>query len=192
MPSLLLRGTVAIGDALAPGAWVALRDGLIAGVGQGSPPAGFGAPLELGDQVIAPGFVDVHVHGGGGAQAAGDDPAEVADQVLRAARFHASHGTTCMVATTVSDTAQRLRATAAGVRIVTAEYRIAKRPAGRVPVDYNQNAWGKTLASVYSVRARPRATERLSRACTWRVRGWPATAAAPMTRRCCAGPIPPS
>jgi bifunctional non-homologous end joining protein LigD len=42
--------------------------------------------------------------------------------------------------------------------IVTAEYRIAKRPAGRVLVDYNQNAWGKTLASVYSVRARPNAT----------------------------------
>jgi bifunctional non-homologous end joining protein LigD len=42
--------------------------------------------------------------------------------------------------------------------IVTAEYRIAKRPAGRVLVDYNQNAWGKTLASVYSVRAKPRAT----------------------------------
>ena len=29
--------------------------------------------------------------------------------------------------------------------IITAEYRIAKRPAGRVLVDYNQNAWGKTL-----------------------------------------------
>jgi bifunctional non-homologous end joining protein LigD len=42
--------------------------------------------------------------------------------------------------------------------IVTAEYRIAKRPPGRVLVDYNQNAWGKTLASVYSVRAKPRAT----------------------------------
>ncbi len=44
-------------------------------------------------------------------------PQAVADQVLRAARFHASHGTTCMVVTTVSDTPQRLRATAAGVRI---------------------------------------------------------------------------
>jgi bifunctional non-homologous end joining protein LigD len=43
-------------------------------------------------------------------------------------------------------------------RIVTAEYRIAKRPPGHVLVDYNQNAWGKTLASVYSVRATPRAT----------------------------------
>jgi bifunctional non-homologous end joining protein LigD len=49
--------------------------------------------------------------------------------------------------------------------IVTAEYRIARRPAGRVLVDYNQNAWGKTLASVYSVRAQPRAT--VSTPVTW-------------------------
>jgi bifunctional non-homologous end joining protein LigD len=41
--------------------------------------------------------------------------------------------------------------------LVTAEYRVAKRPVGRVLVDYNQNAWGRTLASVYSVRPRPRA-----------------------------------
>jgi len=47
----------------------------------------------------------------------------------------------------------------AGARpaVVTAEYRISRRPAGRVLVDYNQNAWGRTLASVYSVRPRPRA-----------------------------------
>lgn len=42
--------------------------------------------------------------------------------------------------------------------ILTAEYRIAKRPAGTVLVDYNQNAWGKTLASIYSVRPTPTAT----------------------------------
>jgi bifunctional non-homologous end joining protein LigD len=42
--------------------------------------------------------------------------------------------------------------------LVTAEYRVAKRPPGRVLVDYNQNAWGRTLASVYSVRPRPDAT----------------------------------
>jgi bifunctional non-homologous end joining protein LigD len=40
-------------------------------------------------------------------------------------------------------------------KLVTAEYRIARRPRGRVLVDYNQNAWGRTLASVYSVRPRP-------------------------------------
>jgi bifunctional non-homologous end joining protein LigD len=34
---------------------------------------------------------------------------------------------------------------------------VAKRPAERVLVDYNQNAWGRTLASVYSVRPHPSA-----------------------------------
>jgi bifunctional non-homologous end joining protein LigD len=43
-------------------------------------------------------------------------------------------------------------------KLVTAEYKIAKRPEGRVLVDYNQNAWGRTLASIYSVRPKPRAT----------------------------------
>ena len=36
--------------------------------------------------------------------------------------------------------------------LMTSEYRVARRPRGRVLVDYNQNAWGRTLASVYSVR----------------------------------------
>jgi bifunctional non-homologous end joining protein LigD len=42
--------------------------------------------------------------------------------------------------------------------LLTAEYKVAKRPLGRVLVDYNQNAWGRTLASIYSVRPRPEAT----------------------------------
>jgi bifunctional non-homologous end joining protein LigD len=54
---------------------------------------------------------------------------------------------------------------AANPKIATAEYIIAKRPYGRVFVDYNQNAWGKTLASVYSVRPTPRAT--VSTPVTW-------------------------
>jgi len=49
--------------------------------------------------------------------------------------------------------------------LVTAEYRIADRPRGRVLVDYNQNAWGRTLASVYSVRPLPDAT--VSTPVTW-------------------------
>jgi bifunctional non-homologous end joining protein LigD len=49
--------------------------------------------------------------------------------------------------------------------LITAEYRVAKRPRGRVLVDYNQNAWGRTLASIYSVRPRPEAT--VSTPVTW-------------------------
>jgi len=49
--------------------------------------------------------------------------------------------------------------------LLTAEYRISRRPPGRVLVDYNQNAWGRTLASVYSVRPTPKAT--VSTPVTW-------------------------
>ena len=50
--------------------------------------------------------------------------------------------------------------------LITAEYSKAKRPKGRVLVDYNQNRWGSTLASIYSVRPRPTAT--VSTPVAWR------------------------
>jgi bifunctional non-homologous end joining protein LigD len=49
--------------------------------------------------------------------------------------------------------------------VLTAEYRVAKRPLGHVLVDYNQNAFGKTLASIYSVRPNEAAT--VSTPVTW-------------------------
>jgi bifunctional non-homologous end joining protein LigD len=50
-------------------------------------------------------------------------------------------------------------------KLLTSEYRIAQRPKGRVLVDYNQNAWGRTLASIYSARPKPGAT--VSTPVTW-------------------------
>jgi len=50
--------------------------------------------------------------------------------------------------------------------LMTSEYKVAKRPKRRVLVDYNQNAWGRTLASVYSVRPHPRAC--VSTPVTWK------------------------
>ncbi len=43
-------------------------------------------------------------------------------------------------------------------KLLTTIYVVANRPRGRVLVDYNQNAWGRTLASIYSVRPRPQAS----------------------------------
>jgi bifunctional non-homologous end joining protein LigD len=51
-------------------------------------------------------------------------------------------------------------------KLLTAEYRVAKRPKGTVLVDYNQNAWGQTLASIYSVRPTRKAT--VSTPVTWK------------------------
>ena len=50
-------------------------------------------------------------------------------------------------------------------KLLTSEYRVAQRPRGRVLVDYNQNAWGRTLASLYSPRPKPGAT--VSTPVTW-------------------------
>lgn len=50
-------------------------------------------------------------------------------------------------------------------KLLTAVYRVADRPRGRVLVDYNQNAWGRTLASIYSPRPRRGAT--VSTPVTW-------------------------
>ena len=54
---------------------------------------------------------------------------------------------------------------AARPKVITAEYSRARRPHGRVLVDYNQNAWGRTLASIYSVRPTPAAS--VSMPVTW-------------------------
>ena len=51
-------------------------------------------------------------------------------------------------------------------KLMTVGYRVAARPKGRVVVDYKQNAWGQTLASIYSVRPKPRAM--VSTPVTWR------------------------
>src|SRR5260370_36088683 len=53
----------------------------------------------------------------------------------------------------------------ANPKLITAVYKVAKRPKGRVLVDYNQNAWGRTLASIYSVRPTPKAS--VSTPVTW-------------------------
>lgn len=50
-------------------------------------------------------------------------------------------------------------------KLITAVYALKNRPQHLVLVDYNQNAWGRTLASVYSARPQPEAT--VSTPVTW-------------------------
>ena len=68
------------------------------------------------DRFILPGFVDLHVHGGHGA-----DCMDGADSVRRMARFHARHGTTALLATTVTAPADDLRRAMRGVAQAMAE-----------------------------------------------------------------------
>ena len=75
--------------------WVAVDGERVLAAGAGPPPAPPSERLGL----VAPGFVDVHVHGGGGASFDGGDPEAVATVV----RTHLAHGTTSMVASLVTD-----------------------------------------------------------------------------------------
>jgi bifunctional non-homologous end joining protein LigD len=50
-------------------------------------------------------------------------------------------------------------------KLLTVEYRKTTRPKNRVLVDYRQNGWGQTLASIYSVRPTPAAS--VSTPLTW-------------------------
>ncbi|MGW6915400.1 N-acetylglucosamine-6-phosphate deacetylase [Kitasatospora sp. NPDC054939] len=64
---------------------------------------GLGGPAQAGDldlagHTVVPGFVDLHVHGGGGASYSSG----VAEEALTAARTHLVHGTTTTVASTVT------------------------------------------------------------------------------------------
>jgi N-acetylglucosamine-6-phosphate deacetylase len=91
---LVLAGARVVTPAgtLRPG-WVAVSDGLVEAVGRGLPEPG-AEVRELDGAWLVPGFVDLHVHGGGGAWLSSTDPAEVA----RAAAFHLAHGTTSLLA----------------------------------------------------------------------------------------------
>ncbi|MFJ1755603.1 N-acetylglucosamine-6-phosphate deacetylase [Kitasatospora sp. NPDC088134] len=70
---------------------------------EGTRIAGLGGEVEPGDldltgYTVVPGFVDLHVHGGGGASYASG----IAEEALTAARTHLEHGTTTTMASTVT------------------------------------------------------------------------------------------
>jgi len=97
--------------------FVELDQGIIIRIGQGSPPGRQGVVVDLGERLLCPGYLDVHVHGGGGAEVNHARPDEVADALRQLIAFHRGHGTTSLLATTVSDTPDVLRAVLEGVSI---------------------------------------------------------------------------
>jgi len=67
------------------------------------------------DCFILPGFIDLHVHGGDGA-----DVMDGIDAIARMARFHARHGTAALLATTVTAPADDLLRAAKAIGLAVA------------------------------------------------------------------------
>lgn len=98
---------------------VVVQDGRISAVGPGLQDSflgDLGDVIELGDRWLVPGYVDPHVHGGAGAQCNTSDVEEVAE----VARFHARHGTTGLLATTVAAPMEQLVAALEAIARCTA------------------------------------------------------------------------
>ena len=93
---LITAATVVTGaEILRPG-WVEVVGERVARVGSGEPPTP--PDMTLGEVTIVPGFVDMHVHGGGGGAFPTGDP----DDARRAIEMHRRHGTTSTVASLVT------------------------------------------------------------------------------------------
>jgi N-acetylglucosamine-6-phosphate deacetylase len=94
---LVSAGTVILPDReLSPG-WVEVLGGLIVASGEGSAPRP--PDLEFPAGVLAPGFIDVHNHGGGGVSFHDADSRAAAEHIVRT---HRAHGTTAMMASLVT------------------------------------------------------------------------------------------
>jgi N-acetylglucosamine-6-phosphate deacetylase len=105
---LLLEGgrIVTPGGVLNPG-WIRLAGPLIDAVGSGDPHEQLPA-VDLRGQWVLPGFVDVHVHGGGGASFTEG----TSDQARQAAAFHRGQGSTTVLASLVTAPLAELEARA--------------------------------------------------------------------------------
>lgn len=104
-PLLIAGGTVVAAEEVWSPGWVAAAGGRIQALGPGEAPGGFraevtalGTVVDGRGSVLLPGFIDVHVHGGDGADVMDADP----DGLRRMARFHARHGVTALLPTTWS------------------------------------------------------------------------------------------
>lgn len=131
MRTLLLR----VARALTPTAEIAdagilVRDGVIEAVG---PRSGMTAPTDAEevtakDKIAIPGFVDVHIHGAGGRDVmeASSDAMNVVAETL------AKHGTTSMVATTVTAGTDETIRSVEGIAKFIAEQHETERPRAEV------------------------------------------------------------
>ncbi|WP_020574302.1 N-acetylglucosamine-6-phosphate deacetylase [Actinopolymorpha alba] len=99
--TLLGNGRIVTPDGVLEAGWVEVTGDRLSGVGAGQPRT---PDVDLAGRIVVPGFVDTHVHGGGGASYLSATPEETAT----AAEFHLSHGTTTTFASLISTTADEL------------------------------------------------------------------------------------
>ncbi len=111
---VLSAGALALPTGMVVDGWVVVDGERVLAAGAGAPPE---PPTWSLPGLVVPGFVDVHVHGGGGASFDGGDP----DAVATVVRTHLAHGTTTMVASLVADSLDGLAASCSALAALADE-----------------------------------------------------------------------
>jgi N-acetylglucosamine-6-phosphate deacetylase len=93
---LLTVDTLLTGRELLRPGWIEVSQNSVVAIGAGAPPGP--ADRDLGAATVVPGFVDTHLHGGGGANFSSATAAETSTAVA----LHRKHGTTTLVASLVT------------------------------------------------------------------------------------------
>jgi N-acetylglucosamine-6-phosphate deacetylase len=94
----ILRGNLILKDSIMKGGFILVADEVIVGIEERIPEYNGALLIDVGDRYISPGFIDIHVHGGGGHDFMDGTP----EAFLKVAELHASHGTTSMLPTTLT------------------------------------------------------------------------------------------
>jgi N-acetylglucosamine-6-phosphate deacetylase len=107
--TVVAAGSLVTPDGVLTPGWAQVRNGVLTGVGAGLPPRPADRALPHG--WLLPGFVDMHVHGGGGASLTTGR----LEDVVAATALHRAHGTTTMVASLVTAAPAVLEASVRGL-----------------------------------------------------------------------------
>jgi len=99
-----LHGNLILPDTVLADGYLTVRNSRIAAVNHEKPQSFAGETIEIGDGYVSPGFIDIHVHGGDGADYM-DGTVEAVRTVNRA---HLRHGTTTIFPTTTTGSTEQL------------------------------------------------------------------------------------
>lgn len=103
----IINGKIITPAGITGGGCLLLRDGVITAVSETDIPATGAVEIDAAGMFVSPGFIDMHVHGGGGFDFM--DGHEKA--FLEIAATHARYGTTAMLPTTLTSSREELQTT---------------------------------------------------------------------------------
>lgn len=100
----IVNGKIITPQGIINGGSVCIKDGLIESVNVQAPAINDAVEIDANGMYVSPGFIDIHIHGGGGA----DFMDATEEAFLKIAATHARYGTTSMLPTTLTSSKEEL------------------------------------------------------------------------------------